>query len=79
MATNLDSLDPDPVIDVYLKHLATGELVLASTSDSGRKGLRDSWPPVLDPDGNVVAFASLARNLDPADRDDLWDVYRKEL
>jgi Tol biopolymer transport system component len=79
-ATNLDPLDPDPLTDIYVKDLATGDLALASTSDEGIKGNDDSYSRgAMSADGSVVAFWSHATNLDPADPDAVADIYVKNL
>jgi uncharacterized repeat protein (TIGR01451 family) len=78
-ATNLDPADPDPVSDIYVKDLLTGDLTLASTSDAGIKGNGTSSLPFLSADGTRVAFRSQATNLDPADTDRNLDVYVKDL
>jgi uncharacterized repeat protein (TIGR01451 family) len=78
-ATNLDPADSDTTLDVYVKSLATGEIVLASTSDAGVKGNGVSIDPSLSGDGTDVAFWSLATNLDPADPDTTFDVYVKDV
>jgi hypothetical protein len=79
-ATNLDPLDPDPLTDIYVKDLATGDLTLASTSDQGIKGNDDSYSRgAMSADGSLVAFWSHATNLDPADTDVIADVFVKDL
>lgn len=78
-ATNLVPADTDPGLDVYLKDLTTGGLTLVSTASSGTKGDRASQADAISADGTKVLFSSLADNLDPADGDDVWDVYRKDL
>jgi hypothetical protein len=78
-ATNLDPNDPDDEDDIYVKNLVTGELTLASTSTEGVKGNGESEEPVLSEDGVLVTFYSEADNLDPADTDELDDVYVKNL
>ncbi len=83
-ATNLDPADTDSTADVYVKDLATGDITLASTSDSGIKADGDSFiqnfnSPSLSADGTRVAFYSFATNLDPADTDSTADVYVKDL
>jgi hypothetical protein len=78
-ADNLDPDDVDDTVDVYIKDLTTGDVVLASTSDSGVKGNGYSGFPSLSGDGTRVAFVSTATNLDPADPDFLGDVYVKDL
>lgn len=78
-ATNLDPADTDRKSDIYVKDLATGSVVLASTSDTGVKGNADSVAAALSADGTSVAFQSKATNLDPADTSDDYDVYVKNL
>lgn len=78
-ATNLDPLDTDGVVDIYVKHLTTGDLVLASTSGTGVKADGDSLYPSLASSGNRVAFASSGSNLHPADPDIITDVFVKNL
>ena len=78
-ATNLDPLDSDTLLDVYVKDLASGDLVLASTSATGVKGNGTSSGPMLSGDGTMVVFTSGATNLDPADTDSDADVYVRNL
>ncbi len=78
-ATNLDPSDSDTLPDVYVKDLASGDLVLASTSAAGVKGNGNSSGSVLSGDGTTVVFTSDATNLDPADSDTASDVYVKDL
>ncbi len=80
-ATNLDPADTDKNLDVYVKDLVTGNITLASTSDTGVKANHDSWDPSLSADGTKVAFFSSATTLDPADSgpDLHYDVYVKDL
>ena len=78
-STNLDPADVDAVPDVYVKNLRSGDLVLASASDTGVKG--NGWSSVgaLSADGSKVLLWSSADNLDPADTDTEDDVYLKDL
>jgi uncharacterized repeat protein (TIGR01451 family) len=78
-ATNLVIEDTDTVPDIYVKSLMTGEILLASTSDSGVKGNNGSYNPFLSEDGTKVAFRSAAKNLDPLDLDAKQDVYVKDV
>jgi hypothetical protein len=81
-ATNLDPADTDALGDVYVKDLDTGQLMLASTSDTGVKGDRDAGAfdnMGLARQGNRVVFSSSADNLDPADPDTTEDVFVKKL
>lgn len=77
-ATNFNPDDTDPIIDVYVKDLQSGDMRLASTSDAGEKGDSDSEAPLL-VGGTGVAFHSTATNLDPGDNDAIADVYVKDL
>jgi hypothetical protein len=78
-ATNLDPADNDTLRDIYVKVLATGDITLASTSDTGVKGNHHSFGPSISRDGTKVAFYSRASNLDPADAEGTHDVYVKDL
>ncbi len=78
-ATNLDARDTDDLEDVYVKDLATGALILASTSDTGTKANRDSYEASLSADGTAVAFHTYATNLDAGDTDEFQDIYVKDL
>jgi hypothetical protein len=78
-ATNLDPGDTDSLADVYVKDLTTGNITLASTSDTGVKANIRSLQPSLSDDGTRVAFWTQATNLDPADTDTNADVYVKDL
>ncbi|MBA3553118.1 MAG: PD40 domain-containing protein, partial [Actinobacteria bacterium] len=84
-ATNLHPLDTDSTFDIYVKHLATGEMYLASTStpdpETGEvvKGNTSSYNPYLSADGTRIAFRSYSTNLHPDDSDFLSDVYVKDL
>ena len=78
-ATNLDPADTDDIADVYVKNLTTGELVLASKTRQGVKGNGESYGQKLSGDGTKLAFHSESTNLDPADTDELEDVYVKDL
>ena len=78
-AVNLDPADTDSVYDVFVKDVATGDLALVSTSDTGVKGNGDSSVASISADGTKVAFSSSATNLDPADHDTVHDIYVKDL
>ncbi len=79
IAINLDPADSDSSVDVYVKDLVTGDIVLASASDSGVAGNSFSDRPFLSADGGTVAFGSQWTNLSPADTDTLSDIYVKDL
>lgn len=78
-ASNLHPNDRDESPDIYVKDLTSGDLVLASTSDTGVKGNHYSFRPDLTADGEKVVFYSASNNLDPADTDPYYDIYLKDL
>lgn len=78
-SSNFDSRDGDDLWDVYVKDLETGSLTLVSAVERGAKGNGDSIAPTISAEGNRVSFLSRATNLDPADSDERWDVYVKDL
>ena len=78
-ATGLSDADGDAEVDVYVRDLGSGGLRLASTSTDGVKASTFSLRPSLDGTGDTVAFMSAADNLAPADRDNLMDVFVKDL
>ena len=76
---NLDPGDPEAMSDIYVKEIASGQLTLASTSDTGVKGNGPSIDPSISAGGALVAFSSDATNLDPADTDATRDIYVKNV
>ncbi len=79
LADNLDPAGADGTWDVYIKDVITGEITLASTTDGGIKANGHSGGVSLSADGTRVAFVSSATNLDPADTDDIPDIYVKDV
>ncbi|MDA0160451.1 hypothetical protein OM076_09250 [Solirubrobacter ginsenosidimutans] len=79
--TGLVPEDTDPLSDVFMRGLATGALTLVSRSDGadGEKGNAASDSPAFSGDGHLVAFSSAAANLDPADLDNVSDVFVRDL
>ncbi|MBO9608468.1 MAG: S-layer homology domain-containing protein [Paenibacillaceae bacterium] len=73
-ADDLVPSDRDMATDVYLYGVADCSLTLASAA-SGIKGDGASWSPSISADGGVVAFVSVARNLDPDKRSDSADLF----
>lgn len=65
-------------VQVYEHVLKTGETILVSTNSAGRVANRDAITPSVDGDGQLVAFASRATNLDRvADR--VQNIFVKNL
>lgn len=81
LSTNLHPDDTDPAADVFARNLETGGLELVSRADgaAGAKGSRGSAEPAVSGDGSVIAFHSVAANLDPADPDEGLDVFVRDL
>jgi Tol biopolymer transport system component len=66
-------------LDVFVKDLRTGALVLVSTDSDGNPGDGDSTEPSISADGRRVAFRSAARNLVAGDTNDATDIFVKDL
>jgi Tol biopolymer transport system component len=66
-ASNLVDAPVHPVDDVYRRDLQTGETELVSLAADGGAANGQSQSPSISADGQVVAFTSMASNLDPAD------------
>jgi Tol biopolymer transport system component len=77
-ATNLASVDKTHR-DIFVKNLATGAVVLASSSAAGVRGNQDSYDSTLSADGKRVAFTSEAKNLVSGDDPGTTDVFVKDL
>jgi hypothetical protein len=79
-STNLHLADTDTINDAYIKNRTTGEVTLASISDTGVKGNDDSFGLALSADLTTAAFSSRATNFDPRDTGNrVSDVYVKDL
>ncbi len=78
-ASNLVPNDTNNFDDVFLKDLATGSLLRASTSTAGVQGNGTSYEPQISADGRYVAFTSFAYNLVGGDGNFSQDCYRKDL
>ncbi|MGQ0431495.1 MAG: hypothetical protein ACT452_03690 [Microthrixaceae bacterium] len=71
--------DTNDVQDVFVRDLATGVTVRASVSESGEQANGRSISPSISADGRWVAFATLADNLGPRDRNERWDAYLRDM
>lgn len=79
LASNLVADDDNGVADVYVKMLADGSVVRASSTAAGAPGNGASGEPSLSADGRYVAFASAASNLVAGDDNGRTDVFVKDL
>jgi hypothetical protein len=64
-ASNLVTDDVNDKADIFVVELATGRIRLASSTESGEQGNDDSLRPILDWNGEQVAFTTAATNLLP--------------
>lgn len=80
-ATNLDPADTDAIPDVFVRDLVTGVTTLVSraTGIAGFKADAFSILGTISADGLHATFSSRATNLDPADSDNVADVYVRDL
>jgi Tol biopolymer transport system component len=79
LATNLLSGDSNGVVDIYVKMLADGSVLRASSDAAGVPGNGASSEPSLSSDGRYVAFVSAASNLVAGDDNGRSDVFVKDL
>jgi Tol biopolymer transport system component len=79
-STNLDPAATQPfAYEIFVKDLATGQVALASASNTGIAANDWSLTASLSADGTKVVFTSLATNLDPAASDGIYEIYVKDL
>ncbi len=78
-ATNLVPRDSNNVEDIFVRDLASGAMIRASTSASGSQGNHASEGAFLSAGGRYVAFTSSASNLVPGDDNGAQDVFVRDL
>ena len=79
-ASDLDPLDTDAGLDVFVRDVVAGTTTLVSVNTAGTaSGNGSSSGPVWSPDGTKVAFFSDASDLDPLDTDSLGDVFVRDV
>jgi len=64
--------------DVYVRDRVRGETTRVSVNSAGAEGNNDSFYPSISANGRFVAFASLASNLVPGDRNHRLDVFVRD-
>ncbi len=82
LATDVDSLvagDANGLADIFLMDLVTGAVTLVSNNTTGNVGNSVSLDPVFSPDGNSIAFVSLASDLVTDDPNPGFDIFIKDL
>jgi Tol biopolymer transport system component len=78
-ASNLVGGDTNGVFDIFVHDVVTGTTDRVSVSSSGTQANAESLgPPVISSDGHYVAFASLATNLVPGDKNDITDTFVRD-
>lgn len=77
-ADNLVAGDTNNETDIFIKDLATGEVICVSTASDGSLRSGRSETPVFSADGAVVVFSSGAR-LVAEDTNNTFDIYVKNL
>lgn len=78
-ASNLVPNDRNAASDVFVRDRALGTTVRVSVSSAGAEANAASSQPAVSMDGKVVAFASKATNLAPADLNAASDVFVRDL
>lgn len=71
--------DTNSFSDIYLRDLSTGQTNRVSVSTLGEEGNSASTRPSLSHDGNLLAFASRAKNLVPEDTSYGRDIFVRNL
>jgi hypothetical protein len=79
-----DGMAPDDnnrVQNIYVRDrdLNTTTLVSRANGPNGEPANGDSFNPTISADGNVIAFASVATNLSPADGNARLDIYVRKI
>jgi Tol biopolymer transport system component len=73
-STNLDGPDTNGVRDSIIRDLQAGITEKVSVGPGGAEGNGESIGPVVNEDGRIVAFSSMASNLVAGDTNGTWDV-----
>jgi Tol biopolymer transport system component len=77
-ATDLVPGDSNNASDVFVHDRARGATSRVSVNTAGAQANGFSSAPSISADGRYVAFASNAKNLDPADTNTLHDIYVRD-
>ncbi|MBE0429623.1 MAG: PD40 domain-containing protein [Thermoleophilia bacterium] len=64
-----------PVLNIYMKHIPTGAVILVTAGSDGAPGNGDSANPSMNPAGSRVIMETQATNLIPREPDGLFNIY----
>lgn len=79
LAFNLAADDFNGADDVFVRDVAAGTTVRASTSSTGSDGDGNSFSPAISGNGQLVAFTSSSTNLVVGDSNTVTDVFLRDL
>lgn len=79
LASNLIGVDTNRAADIFVRTLATGDIVRASVAADGTQANGASSGAEFSPDGNRLLFVSSASNLVAGDTNATSDVFVKDL
>jgi Tol biopolymer transport system component len=79
VAENLVGGDVNNDTDVFVKHLPSGTVILASSDSTGGPANDSSSNAELSGNGQFVTFESIATNLVPGDINEFTDVFVKDI
>lgn len=78
-STNLVPGDTNNHSDVFIRDLQSNTTTLVSNAFGGGFADGDALSPFISPDGNKVAFSSLATNMIASDTNSVQDIFIKDL
>jgi Tol biopolymer transport system component len=78
-ANNLVPDDTNERPDIFVRDRQTGTTERVSVTSDGTQANSTSWYPSISADGSHVAFQSDANNLVPGDKNDLEDIFVRDL
>ena len=78
-ASNLVPDDTNEQWDIFVRDRQTGTTERVSVAADGTQANSNSWYPSISADGSHVAFQSDASNLVPGDKNDLEDIFVRDL
>jgi Tol biopolymer transport system component len=71
--------DSNNAADIFVKTLSSGGVIRVSNNENDKVGNTVSFNPAFSPNGNSIAFISLASNLVSGDKNNKEDIFVKSL